>query len=292
MDSRKLVRKGKVKEVYDIGDDTLEFIFTDNISVFDKVIPAAIEHKGAVLCGISTFWFKKCEHMGIPTHFIAKTSANTMTVRKFRIIKDSSALSTSTVDYLIPLEVIARYYVAGSFYERVKEEGVKYGEKLAEPVLEFTTKFETFDRLLSEPEAMKIGGLTKEDVHTIKDTVLKIDDYMQAEAGPRGLLHVDGKKEFAFDNERNLVLVDTFGTPDEDRFWDMQRYTEEGEFVELSKEYVRNYYRRTGYSSRVQHARENRMPEPEIPVLPQENAQKTSQLYLSLYEKITGEPFR
>ena len=283
---KKLIRKGKVKEVYDIGD-RLEFLFTNNISVFDKIIPTKIENKGAVLCGISAFWFKKCEKLGIKTHFIEKKSSNEMIVKKFRIM---DSVSKKTKNYLIPLEVIARYYVAGSFYERVKDKGIKYGERLEEPVIEFTTKFESYDRLLNEKEAMKIGGLDYEDINEIKEVVLKIDEHMQKEVSRRGLIHVDGKKEFAFDEERRLVVVDTFGTPDEDRFWDMESY-EKGKFVELSKEFVRNYYKKIGYYSMLKEAREKNLPEPEIPPLPNDVAKEVSLLYISLYEKITGERF-
>jgi len=282
-----LIRKGKVKEVYDIGD-RLEFLFTNNISVFDKIIPTKIESKGAVLCGISAFWFKKCEEMGIKTHFIEKKSSNEMIVKKFRIM---DSVSKKTKNYLIPLEVIARYYVAGSFYERVKNKGIKYGEKLEEPIIEFTTKFESYDRLLDEKEAMKIGGLDYDDINEIKEVVLKIDEHMQHEVKKRGLIHVDGKKEFAFDEERRLVVVDTFGTPDEDRFWDMESY-EKGKFVELSKEFVRNYYKKIGYYSMLKEAREKNLPEPEIPPLPNDVAREVSLLYISLYEKITGERFK
>ncbi|KAA0003058.1 MAG: phosphoribosylaminoimidazolesuccinocarboxamide synthase [Thermoplasmata archaeon] len=288
---KRLIRKGKVKEVYDIGDDKLEFLFTNNISVFDKIIPTEIEDKGAVLCGISTFWFKKCEEMGIKTHFIERNSSNKMIVKKFRIIKDYSSLNKNTTNYLIPIEVIARYYVAGSLYERMKDKGVKYGEELPEPVIEFTTKFESYDRLLSEEETRKISGLEMEEMEEIKEIVLKIDDYMQKEVNKRGLIHVDGKKEFAFDEERGLVVVDTFGTPDEDRFWDKESY-EKGEFIELSKEFVRAYYKKTGYYSLLQKARENNLPEPEIPALPEDIAKKVSLLYISIYEKITGKAFR
>ncbi|OYT62667.1 phosphoribosylaminoimidazolesuccinocarboxamide synthase [Thermoplasmatales archaeon ex4484_30] len=284
---KKLIRKGKVKEVYDIGD-RLEFLFTNNISVFDKIIPTKIESKGAVLCGISAFWFKKCEEMGIKTHFIEKKSSNEMIVKKFRIM---DSVSKKTKNYLIPLEVIARYYVAGSFYERVKNKGIKYGEKLEEPIIEFTTKFESYDRLLDEKEAMKIGGLDYDDINEIKEVVLKIDEHMQHEVKKRGLIHVDGKKEFAFDEERRLVVVDTFGTPDEDRFWDMESY-EKGKFVELSKEFVRNYYKKIGYYSMLKEAREKNLPEPEIPPLPNDVAREVSLLYISLYEKITGERFK
>jgi phosphoribosylaminoimidazole-succinocarboxamide synthase len=290
MERKELMRKGKVKEVYDLGDGTLEFLFTDNISVFDKIIPTKIKHKGEVLCRISAFWFRKSEEMGIKTHFI-DAHKNIMHVKKFDIIKDYSKIGRDTKNYVIPLEVIARYYVAGSLYEKVKAEGVKYGEKLQPPIIEFTTKFEEYDRKLSEEEAMRIAGLSKEEADKIKEAVLKVDSYMNAEVEKRGLIHVDGKKEFAFDENRNLVLIDTFGTPDEDRFWDMEKYAT-GEFVELSKEFVRSYYKDIGYYEELKKARENNIKEPPIPPLPDEMAEKVSELYISMYEKITGERFR
>ena len=77
-----LMRKGKVKEVYDCHDGTLEFVFTDNISVFDKVVPTRIDYKGEVLCRISTFWFEQCKALGVNTHFI-EASGNKMHVKKF-----------------------------------------------------------------------------------------------------------------------------------------------------------------------------------------------------------------
>ena len=290
MEGKELMRKGKVKEVHDLGNGMLEFLFTDNISVFDKIIPTSIRHKGEVLCRTSAFWFKKCEDMGIKTHFI-DAHKNTMHVKKFDIIKDYSKIDKGTKNYVIPLEVIARYYVAGSFYERVKGDGIKYGEKLPEPVIEFTTKFEEYDRMLSEEEAMRIAGLDKDEINEIKEAVLGIDGYMNSEVEKRGLIHVDGKKEFAFDEDRNLVLIDTFGTPDEDRFWDKEKYNK-GEFEELSKEFVRSYYKETGYYDELKRARENNMPEPPIPPLPDDMAEKVSELYVLMYEKITGMKFR
>ncbi|MEA2054431.1 MAG: phosphoribosylaminoimidazolesuccinocarboxamide synthase [Candidatus Thermoplasmatota archaeon] len=287
---KKLIRKGKVKEVYDIGDGKLEFLFTDSISVFDKIVSTGIKHKGEILCRISAFWFKKCEQMGVKTHFI-DAGKNTMHVKKFNIIKDYSKIDERTTNYVIPLEVIARYYVAGSFYERMKSENMKYGTKLQKPIIEFTTKFEEYDRMLSEEDAMKIAGLNKEGIERIKDVVLNIDEYMHSEVEKKGFIHVDGKKEFAFDGERNLVLIDTFGTPDEDRFWDAKKYANGG-FEELSKEFVRSYYRRIGYYSALSRARQNMTPEPAIPPLPEDMAEKVSLLYISLYEKITGEKFR
>lgn len=279
-----LIRKGKVKEVYDIGDGKLRFVFTNNISVFDKVIPTEIEKKGCVLCGISAYWFKKCESSGIASHFIEREEKNTMIVKKFDIVDRGDR---SKGNYLIPLEVIARYYVAGSFYERNKNK-YEYGEKLDEPVIEFTTKFEKFDRLIDEKEAMEIGGLNKEEIENIKEAVLKIDEMIANNVEKNGLIHVDGKKEFALDDSRNIVVVDTFGTPDEDRFWDKKSYVE-GKFIELSKEFVRKYYRETGYYDELKKAREEKKEEPPIPPLPDDIAGEITELYVSLYEKLTNQ---
>src|SRR5437867_9053299 len=110
------------------------------------------------------------------------------------------------------------------------------------------------------------------------------------EVRKRGLIHVDGKKEFAMDDERRLMLVDTFGTADEDRFWDLESY-EAGKQVELSKEFVRQHYRQTGYHEALMTAREKGLPEPPIPPLPDAVVREVSALYVSLFERLTGERF-
>ena len=115
-----------------------------------------------------------------------------------------------------------------------------------------------------------------------------IDTDINEQVKKRGLIHVDGKKEFALDENRKIMVVDTYGTADEDRFWDLKAY-KEGNCVELSKEFVRSYYRETGYHQELYTARSEKRPEPDIPPLPQDMVEKTSHLYLELYSKITGE---
>ena len=289
MGEKTLLRTGKVKEVYDLHDGTLEFVFTDNISVFDKVVPTTIAHKGEVLCRIATFWFKQCEKLGIKTHFI-KATDNRMQVKKFRIITAYEDINQHTTDYMIPLEVIGRYYVAGSLFEQLKDQGIKYGQQLTSPLVEFTTKFEAYDRKLTDREAIDIAGLSKNETTRIKETVLEIDGYMNEKVAERGLIHVDGKKEFAFDEKRTLVLVDTFGTPDEDRFWDQSKY-QQGVFEERSKEFVRSHYQESGYYAALTKARSQGMKEPPIPPLSAEMARQVSELYIDIFEQITGEGF-
>lgn len=109
--------------------------------------------------------------------------------------------------------------------------------------------------------------------------------------GTKDLVHVDGKKEFAFDKERRVMVVDTFGTPDEDRFWDTKQLGE-GKFVERSKEFVRQYYRRIGYYDKLVKARKKGVAEPQIPLLPDEVIKQGSAVYIDLFEDITGQAFR
>ena len=300
----KLLRKGKVKEVYEVSGSELEFLFTDQISVFDKVIPSLVPHKGETLCRTSAHWFTVVERIGIRTHFLRVADRNRMRVRRVQVIPDYSKLSSKTRNFLIPLEVIARYYVAGSLLDRLKEGRVRpqdvgfpkghvpaYGEPLPEPFVETTTKLEKVDRELTRDEAVRISGLTPAEYDELLEAVLKIDETLNAEVRRRGLVHVDGKKEFAMDPERRLMLVDTFGTADEDRFWDLAAY-EKGQQVELSKEFVRQYYRKIGYHDRLAAARKAGQPEPDIPPLPDNVLKEASDLYISLFERLTGERFR
>ncbi len=299
----KLLLKGKVKEVYEVDRETLEFVFTDNISVFDKIIPNQIPHKGETLCRESAFWFQIAKEMGIRTHFKELVSSNRMRVQRVDVISDYSRLGHDSRNYLLPLEFVVRHYVAGSLLDRIKTGEMKpenigfspghtvtYGEKLDEPFFEVTTKLEETDRHLSMKEALRISGLTEDDMEHIRRTILKLDRRIASEVSQRELIHVDGKKEFAFDKDRMLLLVDTFGTSDEDRWWDAEAFAN-GNIVELSKEFVRQHYRKTGYFDTLEQARTGSRPEPEIPSLPEDMVRRTSELYIDMYERITGESF-
>jgi len=166
----KFLRRGKVKEVYEVSETELEFRFTDQISVFDKVIPTLVPHKGETLCRTSAHWFRVAESMGTRTHFLRVLDRDRMRVRRVEIIPDYAKITAKTTNFLIPLEVIARYYVAGSLHDRIRKGKVsgeslgfawghepKYGEPLPEPFLETTTKLEAVDRELTHEEALGIS---------------------------------------------------------------------------------------------------------------------------------------
>ncbi len=300
----KFLRKGKVKEVYEVSGDELEFVFTDQISVFDKIIPSLIPHKGETLNRTSAHWFAVVKDLGIRTHFLKVNGPNKMRVKRVQVIPDYDKISPRTKNFLIPLEVIARYYVAGSMHDRLKSGRVRpeevgfpkghvpaYGEPFPEPFFEVTTKLEKVDRELTKKEALEISKLSEGEYDDLMAAVLKIDTKINADVKRRGLVHVDGKKEFAMDADRQLMLVDTFGTADEDRWWDAAAF-EKGEHVELSKEFVRQYYRQTGYHKALMDARAAKKPEPDIPALPENVVKQVSDLYVNLFERLTGETFR
>ncbi|MGA8604778.1 MAG: phosphoribosylaminoimidazolesuccinocarboxamide synthase [Thermoplasmata archaeon] len=299
----RFLRRGKVKEVYEISPTELEFRFTNDISVFDKHIPSEIPHKGETLARTAAFWFDICSRLGVPHHYLGLSGPTAMRVKRVQVVPKPSTLGPHPKGYLVPLELIVRYYLAGSMWDRVKAGKVApealgfpkgktltYGVPLPQPHFEVTTKLEPVDRLLTTPEALSLSALESKQLDAIRETILKVDAAMQKEIGPRGLIHVDGKKEFAVDAEGVLMVVDTFGTADEDRFWDQAAY-ERGRQVDFSKEFVRQHYRQSGYYDALQKARETNAPEPAIPSLPPLLVDEVSRLYTTVYQRLTGEPF-
>jgi phosphoribosylaminoimidazole-succinocarboxamide synthase len=296
----KLLRKGKVKDVYEASDGELEFQFSDRISVFDVVIPNRIPRKGEVLCRIGALWFNELENLGIRTHFLELMGPSRMRVKRTRVPKEYTDLPRS--DYMIPVEWINRHYVAGSIHRRLRDGDISprsvgfetddvpaYGERLPIPFFEQTTKFESHDRIIDKQETLELGGLTEGEYDELRNVVSTIDDLIEKRVSRADLTHVDGKKEFAFDENRNLMIVDTFGTPDEDRFWQRSKM-EQGKFIEMSKEPVRMYYESTGYLGDLTKAREEGRPDPPIPALPESEVESIAGLYADVYERIAGEP--
>ena len=167
---------------------------------------------------------------------------------------------------------------------------LEQGAKLPAPYIEVTTKFEAYDRLIDRKEALEIANITPEELDSLIEVVIKVDALIEREALKRGLIHVDGKKEFALGPGRVPVLVDSFGTLDEDRWWDFEEY-ENGNIVQLSKEFVRQHYVGSGHQENLRVARESGDNDPPIPALPDEVIEQTAALYASMYERLTGNQF-
>ena len=300
-----LLYSGKVKQVWSTEDpEIIEFRYTDQISVFDQIIPSLIPRKGESLNRSSCHWLKMVEDAGIcQTHMIEMTAPDRVRAQRYEVIREPGAIPKDMENVFVPLEVICRHHLAGSGWRRYKrgdataeEFGfpsgteLQEGVKLPTPYLEVSTKFEAFDRLLDREEALQISNLREEEFDEILRIVILIDELIQTEVSKRGLIHVDGKKEFALGVGRVPVLVDSFGTLDEDRWWDADSY-DGGEIVQLSKEFVRSHYIETGHHKELYHARSTGAEEPPIPALPQSVIDETADLYSSMFERLTGTSF-
>jgi len=294
--SKTLIYSGSVKDVYKVEDGICEFDFTDKVSVFDKPIGNVIPGKGETLCDLACFWFDVLKSLDIGCHFIERTGPKTMRVKEVKIIRDYSKIIDGKTNHLIPLEFILRHYVAGSFHDRLLKgkidpevlgvTEVPYGMEMPEPYFETSTKLESHDRLLSTSEALEIARMEQERLDEIEDICIRIDDAMEERLESSNLVHVDGKKEFGYDTEGQLMIVDVFGTPDEDRYWDKKRYLEKGEHIELSKEAVRTHYRNSGYKEELDAARQAKAEEPPIPDMPNELVNEVSEIYKSIAGEI------
>lgn len=298
-----MLYQGKVKQVWSTNDpDIYEFRFTDQISVFDQIIPSLIPRKGETLNRTTAHWFKLVEEEGIcGTHLIELNAPDRCLVRRVDVIKEPGMVPRDAEWVFVPLEFIVRHYLAGSAWRRfqrgdltaedlgITDEAI-YGQKLPKPLVEVTTKFEAYDRFVDRQEALEISNITDEEFDSIVEACLKIDAVIEREAAKNGLIHVDGKKEFALGPGRKVVLVDTFGTLDEDRWWDAEKYAE-GEQVELSKEFVRTHYIETGHQGELESARNEGRDDPPIPALPDNIIQQTADLYSSMYERLTSNKF-
>ena len=298
-----MLYQGKVKQVWSTNDpDIYEFRFTDQISVFDQIIPSLIPRKGETLNRTTAHWFKLVEEEGIcGTHLIELNAPDRCLVRRVDVIKEPGMVPRDAEWVFVPLEFIVRHYLAGSAWRRFQrgeltaeqlgiEDEAVYGQRLPKPLVEVTTKFEAYDRFVDREEALEISNITDEEFDSIIEACLKIDAVIEREAAKNGLIHVDGKKEFALGPGRKVVLVDTFGTLDEDRWWDAEKYAE-GEQVELSKEFVRTHYINTGHQAELESARNEDREDPPIPALPEEIIQQTADLYSSMYERLTSNKF-
>lgn len=297
----KRIHKGKVKEVWKTNDPKiLQFKYTDNVSVFDKIIPSSIPRKGEMLNKTSSYWFQMIEEAGIcDTHYIEMDSPTTCLVKKMNIY---DKVPKDEENVFIPLEFISRYYLTGSLWRRVQDGEISKtslgyhensklhdGLKLPKPYIEMTTKFEPFDRVVSKEEALQISNCTEDEIDSVIEKIIAIDELIDDKIRYTNLIHVDGKKEFGLGKNRVPIVVDSLGTLDEDRWWDLYKYISGGsndQMSHLSKEFIRKYYKDSGYEKKLLESRKFKRTEPDIEALPEHMIQEASDLYKSMYVKI------
>ena len=275
---------GKVRDCYDLPDDSRILISSDRISAFDRIL-ACIPFKGQVLTQIARYWFDRTGDI-CPNHVLAYPDPNVVVGKRLTIL---------------PVEIVVRGYLAGttgtSILTRYKKgertmyghdfpDGLKDNQALPAPIITPTSK--AFDGGHDEPltpaEIIEQGLLTAAQWERVSEIALALFARGQQVAAERGLILVDTKYEFGTDAEGNILIADEIHTPDSSRYWLADQYPDAFETgrrpPSFDKDIIRSWV----------DARCDPYKDP-IPDIPDEIIQTTSQVYIDAYEKITGAPF-
>jgi len=278
-----LFRRGKVRDVYDLGDKLL-IVSTDRISCFDVVLPCGIPYKGKVLSSLSSFWFNFIK--GILPHHLITTDVEKYPAeaRKYQDqLYGRSMLVFKTKP--LPVECVVRGYLSGSGWKEYAKSaslcgitlpgGLKESDKLPEILFTPSTKAET-GHDINVNQAYIEDTVGKELTEKIAGLSIKIYEKASAYALKQGIIIADTKFEFGILNNE-VMLIDEALTPDSSRFWPKDQYSPGKPQPSFDKQFVRDYLETLNWDKT-----------PPAPGLPQEIIQKTSEKYLEAYRKLTG----
>ncbi len=276
-----LVARGKVREMYDLGDALL-MVASDRISTYDAVHPTPIPDKGKVLTGLSAFWFARTRDI-VPNHVISYTEDVPAGVRgravKVRRLK------------MLPVECVVRGYITGSGWKDYQATGFVSGlqlpaglqesEELPEPLFTPSSKAEQgeHDEAIDFARTVELLG-SSALAEQVRDTALALYVHARDHARDHGVILADTKFEFGLDEDGALVLGDEVLTPDSSRYWPADEYEIGRGQNSFDKQYVRDWAAGSGWDK-----------SPPAPAIPDDIVAGTRARYVEAYEKITGQPF-
>ena len=278
----KLVNRGKVRDIYDLGDALL-FVATDRLSAFDVVMPTGVPRKGEVLTRISLFWFDLLKD--VPNHLISADVCSREELRPYAKDLQGRSLIVKKAKVL-PVECIVRGYLVGSGWKDYQKtgmvsglklrDGYKQASKLDEPLFTPSTKAAVGDH----DEAISFEGVAEiigeEKAAKVRDLALHIYTVARDYAAGRGIIVADTKFEFG-EIDGEIILIDEVLTPDSSRFWPADQYVEGTSPVSLDKQFVRDYLESLDWDKN-----------PPAPALPDDVVEKTAAKYLDAYRMLAG----
>ncbi len=276
-----LLTSGKVREMYELGDDLL-MVASDRISTYDAVHPTEIPDKGKVLTGLSLLWFGVLADV-VPNHLISATDGVPEELR-------GRALRVRRLD-MLPVECIVRGYITGSGWKDYGRtgsvsgvrlpDGLRESEQLPEPIFTPSTKAEEgHDEAIDLERAAELVG-SAELAGRLRDVSIAVYDRVATYARERGVILADTKLEFGLDpRSGELVLGDEVCTPDSSRFWPVEGYGPGRSQPSFDKQYVRDWASGTGWDKT-----------PPAPPIPEPVVTATRERYVHAYELLADEPF-
>ncbi len=277
-----LAGRGKVRDIYDLGDSLL-FVATDRISAFDCILGSGIPCKGRVLTQLSLFWFDFLKDV-VPSHLItANAEKYPRRAARHASVRGRSMLVRKAE--MLPVECVARGYLAGSAFKEYQSNGqvcgiplppgLRDGDRLPEPIFTPATKAVT-GHDVNVPFRYVANSLGVDVAGQLRDLTLEIYSRAAAYALEKGIILADTKFEFGV-VEGKLILADEVLTPDSSRFWPADSYSPGGPQLSFDKQFVRDHLERTGWNKR-----------PPAPALPEDVVRKTSEKYIDAYTRLTG----
>ena len=280
-----LVRRGKVRDVYEVDDEHLLIVATDRLSAFDCVLPTAVERKGEVLTALSEFWFNRLHHI-VPHHLIS-TQLGEMPeiIRHENANLDGRSMYVRRT-HVFPVECVVRGYLAGSGWKDYQftgevcgyplPAGLREAEELPEPIFTPATKASAgHDENISEAEMSRSVGA--EVTTHLRDVSLRLYREAADYARRRGIIIADTKFEFGQDKDGCIRLIDEVLTPDSSRFWPADQYQPGRAQTSFDKQFVRDYLQALRWDK-----------QPPAPPLPPPIAAATTKRYLEAYRLLTG----
>jgi len=275
-----LLAKGKVREIYDLGDDLL-MVASDRISTYDVVHPTPIPDKGRVLTGLSVLWFDLTGDI-VRNHFVSATDGVPEDLR-------GRALRVRRLK-MLPVECVVRGYLSGSGWKDYQRtgtvsgialpEGLRESDQLPEPIYTPSTKAdEGHDEPIDFEATVELIG-DRALAERVRDVSLAVYGAVAEHARERGVILADTKFGFGLDADGALVLGDEVCTPDSSRFWPADEYEPGRAQPSFDKQYVRDWAAGTGWDKA-----------PPAPAIPDDVAAATRERYVRAYELLAGEPF-
>ena len=283
------IGKGKVRDIYAVGEDKMLIVASDRLSAFDVVLPDPIPDKGKVLNQMANFWFERLGHIvpnqltGIDPEAVVKNEEEKAQVRgRSVVVKKLKPL---------PIEAVVRGYLIGSGWKdycatgRVSgmalPAGLELAEQLREPIFTPSTKAApgSHDENISMTEAKNLLGA--ELAHRIKDVSLALYARATQYARERGIIIADTKFEFGLDENGRLLVMDEMLTPDSSRFWPADSYEAGSSPQSFDKQYVRDYLETLDWNKAA--------PGPRLPAVV---IARTREKYIEALERLTGETLK
>ena len=280
-----LVARGKVREIYDAGDDRLLLVASDRISAYDWVLPTPIPDKGRVLTQLSVWWFEQLGSLlssfGASHHLLSADDVPPTVAGRAMLVRRLE---------MLPVECVARGYLSGSgthLYSRTGSirdvalpAGLVEGSKLPSPVFTPSTKAEIGEHDEAIDFAAVVAAVGAPRAEELRELTLALYSRAAGIAFEAGLVLADTKFEFGVASDGGLVLGDEVLTPDSSRFWPAVTWSPGDVQPSYDKQYVRDWLTSSGW---------DRVSPP--PELPSDVVEATRDRYVTAYEQLTGRPF-